>query len=515
MKHTQILSEEISKYKDDPVYFIENRVKVVHPIRGLVPFQLYPFQKKIVTELQENRFNILRKFRQAGCTTIVAAYTLWMMIFRPNTTIAVLSKDDEAAKEVLERIKIMYDEIPEILKPKIRYRNSHNLKLRNGSRLQAKAPSKEAGRSISANLLIIDEGAFIEHIETIWGAAYPVISTGGAAFVLSTVNGIGNWYYKMWQDSVRGLNDFNAIEIGWEDHPEYKRQEGYEKLYEEMLTYPTPMNIDKWEETTKKNMGPRRWLQEFECEFLGTGDTYVDGEILRYIKKNVNKDFYRKYNNRMRVWKDPEPQYDYVVAVDPALGRDRDHSAFHVINIYNGEQVAEFYSNKTPINELATIVAEVGIEYNNACVFPERNTIGNNLIDRLFNDLEYDNLYMDDKGQLGVQIAMSNRETMLAEMEEYIRLNTFKINSERTADELLTFIVTENGKAQADDGCYDDLVMSLALAAFGFKEITGGTLVEFTTRDQDNSHIPPRVQTTYKMKSYGGFTEEEYLEWMK
>ena len=122
---------------------------------------------------------------------------------------------------------------------------------------------------------------------------------------------------------------------------------------------------------------------------------------------------------------------------------------------------------------------------------------------------------MDDKGLLGVQVAVSNRETMLADMEEYIRLNTFKVNSERTADELLTFIVTENGKAQADDGCYDDLVMSLALAAFGFKEITGGTLVEFTTKGQDNSNIPPRIQTTYKMKSYGGLTEEEYLEWMK
>ena len=515
MKQSEVISAELVKYKKDPIYFIESRIKVVHPIRGLVPFKLYPFQKKIVRELQENRFNILRKFRQAGCTTIVAAYTLWMMLFRANTTIAVLSKDDEAAKEVLERIKIMYDEIPAILKPKIRYRNSHNLKLRNGSRLQAKAPSKEAGRSISANLLIVDEGAFIEHIDTIWGAAYPVISTGGAAFILSTVNGIGNWYYKMWQDAVRGINDFNAIEIGWGDHPEYKRTEGYEHLYLDMLKYNKPINIDDWESTTRKNIGPKRWLQEYECEFLGTGDTYVDGEILRYLKKNVNKEYWNRYNNRMRVWKDAEPQYDYVMSVDTSMGRGGDNSAFHVFNVYNGEQVAEFYSNKTPINELAKIVCEVATEYNTAMVTPERNTIGNNLIDRLFNDLEYENIYMDDKGLLGVQVQVSNREVMLANMEEDIRLNIFKVNSERTVDELLTFIVNNVGKAEADEGCYDDLVMSLALAAFGFRELTGGTLVEFKGQEQDNNLIPPKVQTTYKMRSYGGYTEEEYLEWMK
>lgn len=510
----ELIASEVSKYKEDPIYFIENRIYVVHPMRGLVLFKLYPFQKKIVNALWKKRFNILRKFRQAGCTTLVAAFSTWMITFQENQTVGILSKDDAAAKEVLDRIKIMYDNIPSILKPKKKYSNSHTLALKNGSKINAKAPSKEAGRSISANLLIIDEGAFIEHIETIWAAAYPTISTGGSAFVLSTVNGIGNWYYRLWRDAVKGLNDFDTLEISWKDHPEYLRHEGYDHLYEEMQSYTKPVDIDKWEETTRKNIGPRRWLQEYECEFLGTGDTYIDGEILRFIRKNISEEFSTRYSNRLRVWKEPENQYDYLIAVDPSLGRQRDHSAFHVINMYNGEQVAEFYSNCTPMNDLAVIINEIATEYNVALVAPERNTIGNNLIDKLFYDLEYENIYMDDKGLMGIQVNMTNREQMLAEMEEYVRTSVFKINSARTAEELLTFIINDNGKAEADEGCYDDLVMSLAVGSLVFKELTGGALIEYIGNERDNSPAPPKIQTTYNVRSYGGDSEEEYLKWM-
>jgi len=522
MPRAEKVPEEIRKnlksWMDDPIEFIENQIKVVHPMRGLVAFQLYPFQKRIVNCLNTRRFNILRKFRQAGCTTIVAAYALWMIVFRPNATVAIISKDDEAAKEVLERIKIAYDELHPFIKKHIaskKYRSSHKLVLSNGSKVLAKAPSKEAGRSLSANLLILDEAAFIEHIETIYSAAYPTLSTGGSCFVLSTVNGIGNWYYHIWKDAERGLNEYHPIEIKWQDHPEYKKQEGYEDLYEMMeKRWSPPINVDEWENITKKNIGPKKWLQEYECEFLGTGDTYVDSEILRYLRLNVKEDYYIKYNNRMRVWEDPNPNYEYLISVDTALGGGRNNSAFHIINLYNGKQVAEFYSNKTSINEFAAIINEVGLEYNLALIVPERNTIGTNLIERLFGDLEYENIYMDEKGLFGVQTSSSTREQMLAEMEECIRLNKFKISSQRTIEELLTFIVNENGKAEADVDCYDDLVMSLAIAAYVFKEITGGVLLESDGKEELNKLVPPRVGTKYKVNSYGGMIEENILEWL-
>ena len=164
--------EEFKRCKRDPVYFISNHIKVTHPVRGLVNFELYPFQKRIVDELKNNRFNILRKFRQAGCTTIAASFALWKAIFSKYQTIPIISKGDQEATEVLERIKLMYDELPDIMKPGIEEDNKHTLKLVNGSVIRSRASGKQSGRSLAGSLLIVDEAAFIENIDTIWAAAY-------------------------------------------------------------------------------------------------------------------------------------------------------------------------------------------------------------------------------------------------------------------------------------------------------------------------------------------------------
>ena len=131
------------------------------------------------------------------------------------------------------------------------------------------------------------------------------------------------------------------------------------------------LRVDDWEKTTKANMPLKQWLQEYECEFLGTGDTYLEGYLLTRLVEEQNEDYWIKYNNKMRVWKDPSPEHEYVIGVDVSLGRERDNSAFHIFNAYTGEQVAEFYSNKTPINELAQILTNEANLYNNASVIIE------------------------------------------------------------------------------------------------------------------------------------------------
>jgi len=179
------LIKEFQRCKDDPVYFISNYVRVTHPVRGLVPFKLYPFQVDILEALKTHRFNVLRKFRQAGCTTISAAYSLWMITFQKHKQVVILSKGDAESTEVLDRIKIMYEELPAFLRPKIVEDNKHTLKLSTGSTIKSRPSGKQSGRSLAGSLLIIDEAAFIENIDTIWAAVYPIISTGGRAFVLS------------------------------------------------------------------------------------------------------------------------------------------------------------------------------------------------------------------------------------------------------------------------------------------------------------------------------------------
>jgi len=505
--------EEFVKSRENPVYFMSKYIKVTHPVRGLVPFDLYPFQQRIIKNLDENRFNILRKFRQAGCTTIAGAYSLHFTNFQKHKTVVILSKGDTESTEVLDRIKIMHDELPSWLKQPIIESNKHTLKFKNGSMIKSRPSGKQSGRSLAGSLLIIDEAAFIEAIDTIWAAVYPIISTGGRAFVLSTVNGMGNWYHKVYNEALKNENAFNVIDIKWQDHPEYKRQEeGFDHLYKELEDI--GVNVDEWEKTTKINMPFKQWLQEYECEFLGTGATYLEGSILRTLVEEVTSEYEIKYNNRMRVFKQPDPTRQYVMGVDTSLGRERDFSAFQIIDCYNGEQVAEFYSNRTPINEFAEIIDREATLYGTALVMPERNTIGENLIDWLFNIYEYENLWMEEgTDKIGYLTTAKNKEFMLAKMEELIRKKIVKINSKRTVEELLTFIIDDNNKIHADRGKNDDLIMSLALATFALHTLSESDLLEY-------SQIPhkqklPLVPEIWRRKvpTAGGMTEED-MTWI-
>ena len=187
MDKNQII-EEFRRCKEDPIYFMSNYIKVVHPVRGLTLFKLYDFQQRILSNLEEYRFNVLRKFRQAGCTTIAAAYSLWFCLFQKHKVVVILSKGDSESTEVLDRIKIMYDELPSFLKPGIAEDNKHTLKLNTQSIIKSRPSGKQSGRSLAGSLLIIDEAAFIDNIDSIWAAVYPIISTGGRAFILSLIH---------------------------------------------------------------------------------------------------------------------------------------------------------------------------------------------------------------------------------------------------------------------------------------------------------------------------------------
>jgi hypothetical protein len=448
------ITEEIQKCSMDPVYFIRNYINIEHPIKGIVPFDLYRFQERIVREVLDNRFNIIRKFRQAGITTICAAYSLWSIIFKNNHHVMVVSIGDRESTAFLRRVVMMYDDLPKWLAPAIKEKNKHSLHLSTDSRVRSQPAG--AGRGESVSHLMVDEAAFIDKMREFWAAIYPTISTGGKATLISTVNGMSNLYYEIYKDADLKKNSFNVIDLNWREHPEYTKE---------------------WSEEHRPIIGERMWLQEYECEFLGTGDTFIDRHTLARLNENIQEEYRLSYSNRMRVFKDPDPYYTYVIGVDASYGRDRDHSAFHIINTYTGEQVAEFYSNRTPLSDFAKIVAAEGNRYNTAHVVVERNGLGIPLIQELFDDLEYENLWMDEKGEFGIQITQKVREGVLASLEEFLRSSKIRINSERTVGELLTFIITENGKVEADEGYNDDLVMSLALACYCSDEIVNNSPV--------------------------------------
>ena len=205
---------------EDPVYFMRKYVKIQHPHRGTIPFDLYPFQEDTLKCFHDHRYLMILKSRQLGITTLVAAYSLWMMIFNEDKNILVISIKQEISKEIITKVRFANEHLPSWLKVKETTNNFLSLRLANGSMVTATSSAKDAGRSKALSLLILDEAAFIDDAEQIWTSAYNTLSTGGRAIVLSTPNGVGNWFHRMWVGAERKKNDFHTLILKWNLHPE-------------------------------------------------------------------------------------------------------------------------------------------------------------------------------------------------------------------------------------------------------------------------------------------------------
>lgn len=333
-------------------YFCHKYVKIAHPKRGLLPFILYKYQKRVVKEYEKHRFNILSKFRQGGLTTVTVLWCMWCCMFKLDETIMVLSKSDREAIAAGEIVKRALLELPAWMKPEMDKNNDHQkLFSETGCKLFFYTPEAARGRSIT--YLVLDEAAFIPQMEKHWKAMFPTISTGGHCICISTVNGVGNWYYDIFMGAKKGENDFEIIELDYWEHPEY--------------------NDPDWVKATRAQLGEKGWLQEVMRDFLGAGDSYIPAEIINdldQITREIDplRMLFPKWNNldeareqrvldmeswvrgALHIWREPVDGREYIIGVDVAggMGEENDNSCFEVIDAVTCEQVAEFYSNLIP-----------------------------------------------------------------------------------------------------------------------------------------------------------------------
>lgn len=186
--------EILAKVPND-VFFFSLFCYVIHPVRGKVRFELYPYQKSVLYQFVKERFNILLKFRQAGITELISMYCLWLAMYHPNKKINIISIKDTTAKKVLKKIKFMYKNLPWYLQTPIingragEFGSASMIEFDNGSFIESIPTSSEAGRSESLSLLVIDEAAIVRWAAQIWAAAFPTLSTGGSAIVNSCITG--------------------------------------------------------------------------------------------------------------------------------------------------------------------------------------------------------------------------------------------------------------------------------------------------------------------------------------
>jgi hypothetical protein len=236
--------EEIVKCTKSFSYFCHKYVKILHPTKGLIPFIMFTYQVKCIKDYERKRFNIISKFRQGGLTTTTLLWGMWRCMFRLDQQVMLLSKTDREATVIGMMVDRAAENLPEWLKPKKEGKWNDHLKQfsETGGNLMFYSP--EAARGKATTLLIIDEAAFIPDMETHWKAMWPVLSTGGSCVIISTVNGVGNWYEETYNAANEKKNMFNVIDLDYWEHPDYN-----DKLN------------PQWVKEQKSQLGERGFLQ--------------------------------------------------------------------------------------------------------------------------------------------------------------------------------------------------------------------------------------------------------------
>jgi len=517
----EIIKSEYIKCATDPIHFFRKYCYITHPVKGRVLFHLYPFQEDVLSDFRNHRFSIINKSRQLGISTLSAGFALWTMMFNKDKTVLCIATKQETARGMVEKVQFMYENLPNWLKgnQKPISNNRLSFKLANNSQIVATSAASDAGRSYAVSLLIVDEAAFIEGIDRIYTSIKPTIATGGGIIALSSPNGVGNWFHKMYTEAEIGKNDFKAIRLPWNLHPDRDEQ---------------------WLERERANMSPREFAQEYDCDFLGSGNSVIEPDNLTFYEQTFVQDpVERRFmGGDFWIWQYPDYSKSYIICADVARGDGSDYSAFHVIDVESCEQVAE-YKSQIDTRTYGNMLVSVASEYNNALLVVENANIGwdviNTIIEKGYQNLHYSprshgELNVDkwlskmesDQTVPGFTMSAKTRPLVISKMESYIRDRHFTFRSKRLLEELRVFIWM-HGKAQAQNGYNDDLVMSLGIGLFtrdtGVKfhqqgmDLTRASLggISSTRNNGGMSRLPNGVQNPYQIETQHGV---EDLTWM-
>ena len=500
---------EFLKCKDDPVYFAKNYVKIVSLDEGLVPFNLYPFQEKLVNNFHNNRFNICKMPRQTGKSTTVVSYLLHYAVFNDSVNIGILANKAKIAMDLLGRLQVAYENLPKWMQQGIIAWNKGSLELENGSKILAASTSASAVRGMSFNILFLDEFAFVpNHVaDDFFASVYPTISSGTSTkvIIVSTPRGM-NHFYRMWHDAERGVNGYIPTDVHWGE---------------------VPGRDEEWKAQTIANTSEQQFKVEFECEFLGSVNTLIAPSKL----KNLVYDAPTTKNAGLDIYEDSMKDHNYMITVDVARGLGNDYSAFIVFDIteFPYKVVAKYRNNEIKPMLFPNIIYNVAKGYNNAFLLIEVNDIGDQVASILQYDLEYDNLLMASmrgrngqvvgqgfsgkKSQLGVRMTAAVKKLGCSNLKTLIEDDKLLTCDYEIISELTTFSQKHNS-FEAEEGCNDDLAMCLVIFAWlvaqdYFKEMTDNDVRKRIYEEQKN-------QIEQDMAPFGfiadGFEEDTFVD---
>jgi hypothetical protein len=516
LEFTKEQIKEFIKCKQDPVYFAENYVKIVSLDEGLVPFDMYKFQKKLIRNFHNHRFNICKMPRQTGKSTTCVSFLLHYAVFNDNVNIGILANKAATARELLGRLQTAYENLPKWMQQGILSWNKGSMELENGSKILAASTSASAVRGMSFNIIFLDEFAFVpNHIaDSFFASVYPTITSGKSTkvIIVSTPHGM-NHFYRMWHDAERSRNEYVATEVHWSE---------------------VPGRNAKWKKQTIANTSEEQFRVEFECEFLGSVDTLISVSKLKTLVYNDPI----KRNAGLDIYENPIEDHNYIITVDTARGIDGDYSAFIVFDITNFPYrvVAKYKNNEIKPMLYPSIIHDIAKAYNYAYTLIEVNDIGDQVASILFFDLEYENVLMcamrgragqivgsgfsGKKSQLGVRMTSAVKKLGCSNLKTLLEDDKLATCDYDIIAELTTFVQRKN-TFMAEEGCHDDLAMCLVIFSWlvaqdYFKEMTEQDVRKRIYEDQKNQieqDMAPFGFLNDGIHDDSGFVDSEGTRW--
>jgi hypothetical protein len=503
--------KEYAKIIKDAPYALKTYLQTYdNTQKKYVPLELFPDQIQLIQDYENYNENITRKYRQAGVTTVTAAWISKKLQTakesEPERVLLIANKRDTAV-EMANKVRHFIEQWPEWINVGFSPdKNSESrFRLNNGCEVKAVATSADALRGYTPTILVFDEAAYIEAGEDFWAASMASLSTGGKIILISTPNGYDPIYYGVYDQALRGINDFHITDLRWFKDPRYTKDLSWVKCsdichymlnreqYDDNEVVLHDFDIEKYQELVEQGYKPfsswfesmskkfkydrRKIAQELECDFLGSGDGVIPSDVQENIAKNMIRVPKEKYmQGTFWQWKEPIIGHRYIMGVDVSRGDSEDFSAISIIDFDDREQVAE-YIGKIPPDDLAAVAYKWAILYGNAFIVTDITGGMGVATSRKLTELNYKNVYVEGVNTQNIWdynakamekipgLNFNNKRTQIvAAFEEQLRKG-FIIRSARLLNELNTFVYM-NGRPDHMKGKHDDAIMGMSMALY-------------------------------------------------
>jgi hypothetical protein len=492
--------KELEKCRKNILYFAQNYFFITTLDEGKVKIKPYKAQKRILKSLEKQRFVCLLASRQCGKTTMMTIFALWMACFRGDYRVIIVANKESTAKNILKRIKLAYEYIPNWIKPTVKQWDVKEVVFGNDSSIGITTTTSTAARGDTANCIIIDEMAFIPYnfMEEFWRSIIPVVSSSKKSkiFSVSTPNGTGNQFYNVYSNAERNVDkDWKAERIDW---------------------WEVPGRDEAWKRKTIASLGSiQAFNQEFGNEFISTGESAINAELITKFRREATEPKIKLMDGAYQIWNKAQPKRIYIMGADVGEGIGSTASTVQVLDVTdlsNIKQVACYRDQYINPYNFSKVLYEIAGQWGSPYIYMERNNVGTGVLDNLYQVFKYDKIAChvpnSDKvnyERLGIYSHTNTKLDAVTNMRYWLNeVQSVEIYDITTIQEFETFVRYPNGtwKKKHGEDLFDDMIMALIWGLYALKNDICEKYYEILSYDERGK--PLKIQKSL-------YDEEEFF----